>query len=91
MNPQLKSHILQIFNNYKSVNQMLKGNNMILDRLGYHSSPELSKAFCLGAVFAEISFQIDIYSLGEAPDTHTLSEATELFLGFVRGDYENED
>jgi len=89
MKPQLKSQILRIFNNYKSANQMLKGNNMILDRLGYGNIHELSKAFCLGAVFAEVSAQLEIWSLPIDPDVDLMNEVTELFLGFVRGEYEN--
>ncbi len=68
---------------------MLKGNKMILDKLGYDNIPELSKAFCLGAVFAEVASTIDMYSLPVEPDVETLDEATELFLGFVRGDYDD--
>lgn len=88
MKIKLKSQILRIFNNYKSVNEMLKGNKMILDKLGYSNIPELSKAFCL-VVFAEIVSTIDMYSLPVEPDEETLDEATKLFLGFVRGDYSN--
>jgi hypothetical protein len=68
---------------------MLNGNNMILNNLGYGNSHDLPRAFCLGAVFAEIYSKVEIYSYPGEPDGKTLEEAHELFLKFVRGEFED--
>ena len=71
MNAHLKSQLLRALTQYKSVNHMLNGNNMILDKLGYGYDRDLSRAFCLGAVFAEISLKVEIYSYPGEPDGET--------------------
>ena len=50
MNNKLNEDTNQILNDYKSVNQMLKGNISILKTLQFDKIPELSRAFCLGVV-----------------------------------------
>ena len=81
--------INQILNDYKSVNHMLKGNISILKTLQFDQIPELSRAFCLGVVFAEILTHLNAYSYPEQPDEQSMQEANKMFLAFVRGEYEN--
>jgi hypothetical protein len=88
MNEKLQANILPILHRYKSPNHMLKGNNMILQRLGYKNFPELSLAFCQGVVFSEIAIQVDLHCYPHPPDEKTMLEATELFLSFIRREFE---
>jgi hypothetical protein len=89
MNNNLNREINQILNDYKSVNQMLKGNISILKTLQFDKIPELSRAFCLGVVFAEILTHLNTHSYPEQPDEKSMQEAHKMFLAFVRGEYEN--
>lgn len=89
MNNKLNGDINQILNDYKSVNHMLKGNISILKTLQFDQIPELSRAFCLGVVFAEILTHLNAYSYPEQPDEQSMQEANKMFLAFVRGEYEN--
>ena len=89
MNNKLNGDINQILNDYKSANQMLKGNISILKTLRFDQIPELSRAFCLGVVFAEILTHLNAYSYPEQPDEQSMQEANKMFLAFVRGEYEN--
>lgn len=89
MNNKLNGDINQILNDYKSVNQMLKGNISILKTLQFDQIPELSRAFCLGVVFAEILTHLNSHSYPEQPDEQSMQEANNVFLAFVRGEYEN--
>jgi hypothetical protein len=89
MKNKLNKDINQILNDYKSVNQMLKGNISILKTLQFDQIPELSRAFCLGVVFAEILTHLNAYSYPEPPDEQSMQEANKMFLAFVRGEYEN--
>ena len=89
MKVQLRSQLLRTLTQYKSVSHMLNGNNMILKKLGYGHNHDLACAFCLGALFAEISSKIEIHSYPGEPDGETLEEAHELFLKFVRGKFED--
>ena len=66
---------------------MLKGNISILKTLQFDQIPELSKAFCLGVVFADILTQLNANSY--PPDEQSMQEANKMFLAFVRGEYEN--
>jgi len=88
MNNKLNGDINQILNDYKSVNQMLKGNISILKTLQFDQIPELSRAFCLGVVFAEILTHLNAYSYPKQPDEQSMQEANKMFLAFVRGEYE---
>ena len=89
MNNKLNKDINEILNDYKSVNQMLKGNISILKTLRFDKIPELSRAFCLGVVFAEILTHLNAHSYPEQPDEQSMQEANKMFLAFVRGEYEN--
>jgi hypothetical protein len=89
MKNKLNGDINQILNDYKSVNQMLKGNISILKTLQFDQIPELSRAFCLGVVFAEILTHLNAHSYLEQPDEQSMQEANNMFLAFVRGEYEN--
>ena len=86
---QLRSQLLRTLTQYKSVNHMLSGDNMILKKLGYVHNHDLTCAFCLGAVFAEISSKVEIHSFPGELEGETLEEAHELFLKFVRGEFED--
>lgn len=89
MNNKLNGDINQILNDYKSVNHMLKGNISILKTLQFDKIPELSRAFCLGVVFAEILTHLNAHSYPDPPDEQSMLEATRMFLAFVRGEYED--
>lgn len=89
MDNNLNGDINQILNDYKSVNQMLKGNISILKTLQFDQIPELSRAFCLGVVFAEIITHLNAHSFPEKPDEQSMQEANKMFLAFVRGEYEH--
>ena len=89
MKAQLRSQLLRTLTQYKSVNHMLKGNNVILNELGYGHNRDLARAFCLGAVFTEVSSKVEIHSYPGELDGETLEEAHELFLKFVRGEFED--
>lgn len=89
MKTKLSQDINQILNDYKSVNHMLKGNISILKTLQFDQIPELSRAFCLGVVFAEILTHLNAHSYPEQPDEKSMQEAHNMFLAFVRGEYEN--
>ena len=62
---------------------------MILNKICYGDSHDLTRAFCLDAVFAEISSKVEIHSYPGELDGETLGEAHELFLKFVRGEFED--
>ena len=89
MKNNLNKDINQILNDYKSVNQMLKGNISILKTLQFDQIPELSRAFCLGVIFAEILTHLNAHAYPEQPDEQSMQEANRMFLAFVRGEYEN--
>ncbi len=89
MNNKLNRDINEILNNYKSANQMLKGNISILKTLQFEQIPELSRAFCLGVVFAEILTHLNAHSHPRKPDEQSMQEANRMFLAFVRGEYED--
>ena len=88
MNKQLENSIYQLFHAYKSPNQMLKGNTMILKTLQYDKFPELARAFCMGAVFAQMARLLDAFYQPKAPEYEALKEAHEMFLAFARGEFE---
>jgi len=89
MKTKIKTQLTKIFEDYKSVNQMLKGNTMIIKRVGYEKIPELSIAFCKGVVFEEVASLVHAHSYPEEPAAETMEEAITMYLGFLRGDYEN--
>jgi hypothetical protein len=68
---------------------MLKGNNMILNKIGYENSHDLTRAFYLGVVFTEIFSKVEIHSYPGEPDGETLEDVHELFLKFVMGKFED--
>ena len=45
---------------------------MILKKIGYGHDHDLARAFCLGAVFAEIFSKVEIHSYPGEPDGETL-------------------
>jgi len=89
MKTKLRTQLAKIFEDYKSINQMLKRNTMIIKRIGYEKIPELSIAFCKGVVFEEIASLVHAHSYPEEPTAETMEEAITMYLGFLRGDYEN--
>ena len=89
MKTRIKIQLTKIFEDYKSVNQMLKDNTMIIKRIGYEEIPELSIAFYKGRVFEEVVALIHAHSYPEEPTAETLEETITMYLGFLRGDYEN--
>jgi hypothetical protein len=68
---------------------MLKGNDMMLDKMGCGPNHDLAHAFCFGAVFAEISSKVEVHSYPGEPDGETLEDAHELFLKFVRCEFKD--
>jgi len=88
MKSRVRTQLTKIFEDYKSINQMLKGNNMIIKRVGYGEIPELAVAFCKGVVFEEVASLVHAHSYPEEPTEETLEEAITMYLGFLRGDYE---
>lgn len=68
---------------------MLNGNISILKTLQFNQIPELSRAFCLGVVFAEILTHLNAHSYPEQPDEKSMQESNKMFLAFVRGECEN--
>lgn len=89
MKSRIRIQLTKIFEDYKSVNQMLKDNTMIIKRVGYEEIPELSIAFCKGRVFEESVSLIHAHSYPEEPTAETIEETITMYLGFLRGDYEN--
>lgn len=88
MKTRIRLQLTKVFEGHKSVNQMLKGNTMIIKTIGYGNIPELSIAFCKGVVFEEVVSLVHAYSYPEEPTAETMEEATTMYLGFLRGDYE---
>lgn len=89
MKTRLNKDIHEILHDYKSVKHMLKGNISILKTLQFDQIPELSRAFCLGVVFAEVLTHLNAHSYPNQPDVESMQEANKMFLAFVRGEYEN--
>ncbi len=79
MNNKLNGDINEILNDYKSVNQMLKGNISILKTLQFDQITELSRAFCLGVVFAEILTHLNAHSYPEHPMNNQCEKQTKCF------------
>lgn len=88
LNPNLKYKIEKILKYHKSPKQMLKGNVMILKILHYNNIPELATSFCLGVVFSEIATALDTHFYPTAIEYASLKEANQMYLAFVRGEYE---
>lgn len=88
MNPNLKYKIEKILKYHKSPKHMPKENVMILKILHYDKIPELATSFCLGLVFSEIAAALDAHFYPTAIEYASLKEANQMYLAFVRGEYE---
>jgi hypothetical protein len=68
---------------------MLKGNNVILNKICCGDNHDLARAFCLSTVFIQISSKIETHSCPGEPDVKILEDAHELFVKFVKCEFKD--